>query len=55
MIQHREITVQTKVNLIIDNNLENTQVQANMRTVYNLLGDDTQDEAKYSLDIAVAA
>lgn len=49
-------TIQTKVNLIngknndtVIGNNDNAQINANMRVVHNLLGDDTQEESKYSL------
>jgi hypothetical protein len=58
----REIHVKTKVNLINGKNnnggLEvshDRQVNANMRVVYNLLGDDTQEEAAYESNQAIAA
>jgi hypothetical protein len=43
------------VNQVIDKQKENAQVQANMNVVYSLLGEDTQEETSYEVEIAVAA
>ena len=34
---------------------DNAQIEANMNFVYNLLGDDTQDEAAYAVELEIAA